>query len=141
MGEDEASEAVTRGDSPHMEKSPNSKPVRPKTKQLNAASNDEAEAKTEDVEEIEELEKRVEEMERRLAGGDEPEGGAVVKAPELPSRDEVERHNATHAKFQSWCKHCNAGLATRDKHITKKTKGIGTCEWTVLNRKSHERRW
>ena len=47
----------------------------------------------------------------------------LVSRPDTPTKGDVERHNATHATFKSWCKHCVRGLATRDRHVTKKTKG------------------
>ena len=46
----------------------------------------------------------------------------MVKHHELPSNEEAERHNCTHATHQAWRRHCNAGLAQRDKRMTKTKK-------------------
>ena len=41
--------------------------------------------------------------------------GAAV--PELPSREEVERHMLTHAPYRSWCRHCVKGKAKGKPHM------------------------
>ena len=75
----------------------------------------------EDEQISEDLEKRIEEMEKKLMEKDE-EVVPLVKDTELPTQEEVDSHNATHAEYKSWCKHCNAGLATRDQHRNKANK-------------------
>ena len=72
---------------------------------------------------IEELENRVEELERQLTREENEADVPLVSRPEVPTREQVEQHNATHATYKAWCKHCVRGLATRDKHVTKKMKG------------------
>ena len=77
----------------------------------------------EEIEEIEELEKRVENMERQLEREEAEPETAVISRPLMPTKEQVERHNASgHAQFRNWCKHCVRGLATRDRHISKRNK-------------------
>ena len=40
----------------------------------------------------------------------------VMRAPKLPSREEVESHMTTHVPFRSWCKHCVRTRGRRDAH-------------------------
>ena len=43
----------------------------------------------------------------------------VSVAPTQPSREEVERHMATHLPYRSWCPHCVRGKAPGGKHVRK----------------------
>ena len=121
MSEDEIDVSAAPRDNSLIEESPDSVPVRPTLTPINVNE----EKASDEVQEIEDLEKRVEEMEKQLSREEDGEV-PVLKAPQLPSKEEVERHNATHAQFQPWCKHCNAGLARRDKHVTKTGKADKT---------------
>lgn len=78
----------------------------------------------EEVVKIEDMEERIEELEKQLAREAEKKVPMVAN-PEMPSKEEVERHNLTHANYQSWCKHCQAGFAARDKHVSKDKKKKG----------------
>ena len=106
-----------------------SEPISPttKTKSPNINSNDthkdkeQQEAMKDDL--IEELEERVEGLERQLTREEEEVNVPLVGQPETPTQEQVDKHNATHATFKRWCKHCVRGLATRDKHVTTRTKG------------------
>ena len=45
-----------------------------------------------------------------LGAGDEAEDGQVLRCPEEPSQEEVEKHLAMgHPNFRSWCPHCVRG--------------------------------
>ena len=46
----------------------------------------------------------------------------MAKDIDTPTKEMIDKHNATHAEFKSWCKHCQKGLAMRDRHKRKKTK-------------------
>ena len=50
---------------------------------------------------------------------EEANGILVPKAPVLPSAEEIERHNACHIPFRSWCKFCVAGKAKANPHFQK----------------------
>ena len=82
-----------------------------------------AQSEKETFETIDELENRIEELERQLTREEDEDPVPLVKRPEMPTQEEVDRHNTTHATFKPWCKHCVRGLAMRDKHVTKKMKG------------------
>ncbi len=49
---------------------------------------------------------------------DAEEGRAarVMKDPEAPSREEIERHNITHLPYRSWCPHCVRGRGRARPH-------------------------
>ena len=36
--------------------------------------------------------------------------------PKLPTKEEVERHQATHTPYAPWCKHCVTARAVRRRH-------------------------
>ena len=72
---------------------------------------------------IEELEGRVEDLERQLTREEEEIEVPLVGQPETPTQEQVDQHNATHATYKSWCKHCVRGLATRDRHPKARMKG------------------
>ena len=42
------------------------------------------------------------------------------KIPQMPSKEEVDKHNLTHIPFRSWCPHCVRGKSVSKYH--KKTK-------------------
>ena len=42
-----------------------------------------------------------------------------VKAPKIPTQEELDEHNLTHIPFQSWCEAC---LATRSKEDARKSE-------------------
>ena len=48
----------------------------------------------------------------------------VVKTPPQPTREEFERHQATHTPCAPWCKHCLAARAVRSQHPSKGRKAI-----------------
>ena len=39
--------------------------------------------------------------------------------PKMPSREEMEKHNATHAEYRTWCPHCVAGRGMASHHCNK----------------------
>ena len=88
-----------------------------------ASIEDDPAAGDDEIEKTEELEHRVELMEKQLEREDKEPDAAVIARPDKPTKEQVERHNASgHAQFKNWCKHCVRGLATRDRHINKKNK-------------------
>ncbi len=51
-------------------------------------------------------------MEEPLESDGEIEEGVsakIAKVEELPSKEEVEAHNASHVPYRSWCPHCANG--------------------------------
>ena len=72
-----------------------------------------------------ELKEHVEELTKRVAQQFEDEheskavGPQVIKAPAQPSRDEWEKHKATHTPYKPWCPHCAAARAVRKAHPSK----------------------
>ena len=40
----------------------------------------------------------------------------VAKNPELPSQEEIDRHNVTHMPYRSWCRHCIMGRGRSAPH-------------------------
>ena len=72
---------------------------------------------------IEELEERVGDLERQLTREESEVEVRLVGQPETPTQEQIDQHNATHATYKSWCKHCVRGFATRDRHLTAKMKG------------------
>ncbi len=69
--------------------------------------NEEAEVRDEEMAE--------EEGEEVEAGEEEPEVKIAAK-PVEPSREEKEKHNATHAVYRSWCPHCVRGRGLASPH-------------------------
>ena len=129
MNEDESSSAVNA-----QRKSPDCKstapqPVRPSIKADKLESQghgiEEESMGEEEVEEIEELVERVEKMERQIKREEEDPDVPVVKEPVRPSKEDVAKHEATHAHYKSWCKYCNQGLAIRDQHRRKQNRKKG----------------
>ena len=45
------------------------------------------------------------------------------RAPSMPTDEEVEKHNLTHAQFRDWCEHCVRGKAHGDSHKYDRKKG------------------
>ena len=39
-----------------------------------------------------------------------------IRAPKLPSQEEIDLHNMTHFPYRSWCPHCTRGHAQADHH-------------------------
>ena len=46
----------------------------------------------------------------------------VKSSPERPTADEVERHDATHCPYRSWCSVCVAASAKEVSHPRKKIR-------------------
>ena len=51
--------------------------------------------------------------------GEEAGRVEMKKAPQTPSKEEVEEHNITHIPFRDWCPHCIRGKAKRRAHRKK----------------------
>lgn len=94
----------------------------PKLVRPSAEQNNEKDTTESEDEIFKELENRIEDMEKRIMKEEDETNVPTIKGPEIPTKEQVERHNATHANFKSWCVHCQKGLAMRDKHTTKKKK-------------------
>lgn len=43
----------------------------------------------------------------------------TIKAPHQPTKDDWERHQATHTPYALWCKHCLAARVVRHQHPSK----------------------
>ena len=43
----------------------------------------------------------------------------IMARPPMPSKEEVERHNATHMEYRSWCPHCVKGRGMANHHSKK----------------------
>ena len=77
------------------------------------------------VDKWDEVNAKVEELRDRVAGHFDDQNGAnardpvVIKAQLQPIREEMEQHQATHAPYAPWCKHCIAARAIRGQHPTK----------------------
>ena len=41
----------------------------------------------------------------------------VLRSPPQPTREEYERHQATHTPYAPWCKHCVVARAVRRHHL------------------------
>lgn len=48
----------------------------------------------------------------------------TLKAPHKPTKDQWEKHQATHTSFEPWCKHCLVARADRHKHPSKGRKPL-----------------
>ena len=48
----------------------------------------------------------------------------IIKTPSKPTKQEWERHQATHTPFEPWCKHCLAARAVRSHHPSKGRKAL-----------------
>ena len=57
-------------------------------------------------------------------GEDQDSKAKVPVQPVRPSQEEVDRHNAVHVPFRSWCPYCVAGQAKSMPHFAKD----GACE-------------
>ena len=74
-----------------------------------------------------------------LVGGQSRESGEnqegleakVACAPCMPTQEEVERHNATHIPFRSWCPFCVAGKAKANPHYKKDSDRV--CSENVVS--------
>ena len=44
------------------------------------------------------------------------------KEVNLPSREEVRKHMATHIPFRSWCEHCVKGKSGGNRHLRRKVE-------------------
>ena len=55
--------------------------------------------------------------------GEEAVRVEMKKAPQMPSKEEVEEHNITHIPFRDWCPHCIRGKAMGEPHSSKKLRG------------------
>ena len=81
-----------------------------------------------DENEIDELAKKYEDLKDKVEEHFDDENGKhfkappVVKSPPQPTREELERHQATHTPFAAWCKHCIAARAVRHRHPSKGRK-------------------
>ena len=40
----------------------------------------------------------------------------IMKRPEEPTQDEIDKHMCTHIPFRSWCSHCVMGKAKNNRH-------------------------
>ena len=73
-------------------------------------------------EELEKLATKYEELKEKVEqhfGGNydsEKRNAPIVRAPQKPTQEQWERHQATHTPFEAWCKHCLAARATRSPH-------------------------
>ena len=85
----------------------------------------EIEESLEDAEEPvswEKMAETFEDLETRLAehfedtGRDKQDMPPIIKAPERPTKDEWERHQATHAPHAAWCPHCMVARNARRGH-------------------------
>ena len=85
-----------------------------------------------EIDEIDELGARVDQLFREHAETD-IEKMPMVRNPNDPTKDEVERHELTHANFKPWRAHCQAGLAQRDRHMRKSPQGINRHPNTMSN--------
>ena len=70
------------------------------------------------------------ELECGICNEIEEEGVAarLQKVQEMPSEEEVERHNLNHIPFRSWCPHCVAGKGIATQHrasTTEESEGGG----------------
>ena len=68
---------------------------------------------------------------KRNEGASEGEEGTEPKVPKVavrPSAEEVDKHNANHVPFRSWCPYCVAGKAKQEPHMTQ-----GQCEPCGVN--------
>jgi thiol-disulfide isomerase/thioredoxin len=52
-------------------------------------------------------------------GLEEGSEARIACRPCMPTQDEVERHNATHVPFRSWCPYCVAGKAKANPHYKR----------------------
>lgn len=43
----------------------------------------------------------------------------IVKAPHKPTKEQWERHQASHTPYEAWCKHCLAARVIRGQHPSK----------------------
>ena len=48
----------------------------------------------------------------------------IVKTPPQRTKDELERHQAIHTPYASWCKHCLAARAVRSQHPSRGRRAI-----------------
>lgn len=48
----------------------------------------------------------------------------TIKAPHKPTKEDWEKHQATHTPYEPWCKHCLAGRAIRQQHPSKGRRPI-----------------
>lgn len=55
--------------------------------------------------------------------GDEGVEAKGKKTPSMPTDEEVEQHNLTHAQFRDWCEHCVRGKAQGESHRYDKKRG------------------
>ena len=86
--------------------------VESESKQVTASSTNKAQAQTTFYEQEEHEGKDEDEEE-----GQEP---VTRRAPKAPTKEEREKHEATHLPFREWCDHCVRGRARNKPH--KKTQ-------------------
>ena len=43
----------------------------------------------------------------------------VMKRPEEPTQEEIDKHMCTHIPFRSWCSHCVMGKAKNSRHAKR----------------------
>ena len=70
-----------------------------------------------------EEEEEEEEEKRRIKKEGKKQGVKIRKAPVGPTRKEREEHEATHAEFKDWCKHCVRGRGRNNPHRRKAEGG------------------
>jgi hypothetical protein len=80
-----------------------------------------------DIDEIDELRARVDELARQHAEKDTM-NIPMIRNPNEPTQEEVDKHELTHANFKPWCSHCQAGLAQRDRHVRKAPRATNRCK-------------
>ena len=57
------------------------------------------------------------------ADGEEAAAVKVAPDPGQPSKADIERHEATHAEYRSWCPHCVRGRGVASGHSRKAWDG------------------
>ena len=81
--------------------------------------------------EMEELAQKYEKLKNQVDeyfdanNGEDRDEVPILKAPQKPTREQWERHQATHTPFAPWCKHCLAARNVRHKHPSKGRKAMG----------------
>ena len=79
------------------------------------------------VEETEAVAGQEEGEEKRPTEDDEWVNARVIRRPNMPSRREVEEHNASHLPFADWCPFCVSGRGVSSPHRASEDKDpVGT---------------
>ena len=107
-----------------MRREATSIPVRPQlfTEQIVPENNAIQEGGVQDeINEIDELRARVDELAKQQEVTDTVDV-PMIRNPDGPTQEEVDKHELTHANFKPWCAHCQAALArgaTETMHFNK----------------------